>query len=192
MVSEFHFDHITLYWPKMAKNCHLWSQTFWKWSKYWKPSNFVVIEVVKYFSLGTHQSINKQTVQIESHLYRIFWHICITCVGYTANFTICLPNSICPCNWSRRQHSPNKKFDQKGKEKIISSFLPSKYLSGTYVANMAGIAATLKYTRLPVKIEDADPSIIASNAGGWERPSDIVTTTVPFYYVYSFSARGYL
>ena len=35
----------------------------------------------------THQSINKQTVQLESHLYRIFWHVCIICAGYTANFT---------------------------------------------------------------------------------------------------------
>ena len=70
---------------------------------------------------------------------------------------------------------PNNKFNQICKEKIIFCFLPSKYLSGTYVADVPGIAATLnffKYTRLflmvtgeeyqlPVKNGDADPSIIA-------------------------------
>ena len=56
-------------------------------SKYSKLSNFVIVEVVKQSVWGVHQSINKKTVQLEYHLYIIFWHLCITCAGYTANFT---------------------------------------------------------------------------------------------------------
>ena len=35
-----------------------------------------------------------------------------------------------------------------GKEQIISSFLPSKYLSGTYVANVVNIAATRNFFQI--------------------------------------------
>ena len=40
------------------------------------------------------------------------------------------------------------KFDQIDKETIIYSFLPSKYLSGTCVVDVGGIAATLKFFKL--------------------------------------------
>ena len=48
--------------------------------------------------LGTHQSINNQTVQFECHHYRIFWHICIPYSGYTVNFTK-IPAYIIQVSW---------------------------------------------------------------------------------------------
>ena len=40
---------------------------------------------------GAHQSINKQALQLESHLYRIFLHICMYVQGILQNFTTFLP-----------------------------------------------------------------------------------------------------
>ena len=118
-------------WPFMVMNLMKMLQStqkhqnlvLWKW---WSISGWC-----------TNQSINKQTVQLESHLYILCRHICITCTGYTANFTLfCLNHSIRPGNWGRWKHSPNKKCWSNILGKKVSSFLPSNYMSGTYAAGI--------------------------------------------------------
>ena len=77
-----------------------------------------------------------------------WWSLLHMCRVYCQHHKFCLNHSICPVNWGRRKHSPNKKFYQKGKETILSSFLLPNYFSGTYVAGVAGIAAILNFFQI--------------------------------------------
>ena len=86
------------------------------------------------FGAFINQSTNKQySLKLTCTEYSGTYALHVRGILPTSQF-VCLNHSIRPGNRGRRKHSPKKKFDEIGKEKFISSFLPSKYLSVTYVA----------------------------------------------------------
>ena len=71
------------FWPLKIKFLAIWQYKGHKMAKY------QILLLWKWWSISVcnaHKSINKDTVKLESHLYRIFWQICTICAGYTANF----------------------------------------------------------------------------------------------------------
>ena len=86
------FNHIAYFMPYNGKQWPFMVCTLWKWFKILKNIKFCYCgsgEAFQFVTLINQTTTKNSTVGI-SPLQK-FWHICITCAGYTAN---CLPKSF--------------------------------------------------------------------------------------------------
>ena len=82
------YSHIAFYKAKNGKKLQFMVMNLMKMVQ--NTQNHQILLLLKWWSISVwvaHLLFNKQTVQLEYHLYIIFWHICITCAGCPAKFT---------------------------------------------------------------------------------------------------------